>query len=215
VEGFEREYIIAKWEVVISCNWRSPVPGPENEDDRALDIPPDLYNLSKDKLRCMQPKPGLFQHVSSQPFLDILHQYRRSPDFPSPYAVLIDSSCFKMRLFASMNRSTQFCMHGSSYLSSLPPEILEVIHLRKHMSVREWIAAVPEHQYTITCLWGNGRSEEHVLCWMVLFCVSFLMNCWSSCLSRSGRLETSGRLISMFSEEGGEEGGSSLDAAAV
>lgn len=31
-------------------------------------------------------------------------------------------------------------MHGSSYLSSFPEEILLVMHLRKQMSVREWMA---------------------------------------------------------------------------
>jgi hypothetical protein len=56
------------------------------------------------------------------------------------HAVLIDSNCFKMRLFASMKRSTQFAMQGSSYLSSLGEEIFEVMHLRKHMSVKEWTA---------------------------------------------------------------------------
>lgn len=39
-----------------------------------------------------------------------------------------------------MKRSTQFCMHGSSLLSSLPEEILPVMHLRKHVSVSEWMA---------------------------------------------------------------------------
>ena len=39
-------------------------------------------------------------------------------------------------MFASMYRSTQFCMQGSSERSSLPAEIFEVTHLRKHMSVK-------------------------------------------------------------------------------
>lgn len=50
--------------------------------------------------------------------------------------LLIASNCFSTKLFASMNRSTQFCMQGSSYLSSLPDEILEAIHFLKHISVR-------------------------------------------------------------------------------
>jgi hypothetical protein len=93
-------------------------------------------------------------------------------------------------------------MHGSSYLSSLPDEILEVMHLRKHMSVREWIAAFGQ-SLTFYVIVGLGEMENWVkgigavLCWIVLFWVSFLMNCWSSCLSRSGRFDTSGMLISI------------------
>lgn len=41
---------------------------------------------------------------------------------------------------ASIQRSTQFCMHGSSYLSSLPDEILLVMHLRKQTLVSSWTA---------------------------------------------------------------------------
>lgn len=51
-----------------------------------------------------------------------------------------DSNCFTMREFASINRSTQFAMHGSSYLSSLLSLILVPTHFLKHMSVRAWIA---------------------------------------------------------------------------
>lgn len=40
-------------------------------------------------------------------------------------------------MFASMNLSTQFCIQGSSVLSSWPEDILPVMHLRKQMSVRE------------------------------------------------------------------------------
>ena len=48
---------------------------------------------------------------------------------------LIISNCFSTRVFASIKRSTQFCMHGSSYLSNFPCLMVEVMHLRKQMSV--------------------------------------------------------------------------------
>jgi hypothetical protein len=54
--------------------------------------------------------------------------------------VLICSKFLMTTKFASMKRSTQFCIQGSSLLSSLPDEILPVMHLRKQVSVREWIA---------------------------------------------------------------------------
>lgn len=54
--------------------------------------------------------------------------------------VLICSRCLSTVMLASMKRSTQFCMHGSSYLSSLPELILLVMHFLKHVSVRAWIA---------------------------------------------------------------------------
>lgn len=44
-------------------------------------------------------------------------------------------------LLASIYRSTQFIMHGSSERSSLPEEIFEVTHLRKQVSVRLWTCA--------------------------------------------------------------------------
>lgn len=67
---------------------------------------------------------------------------RSSPEPARPYmpVVRICSKCFNTVMFASMNLSTQFCMHGSSDRSSLPEDILPVMHLRKQMSVREWIA---------------------------------------------------------------------------
>lgn len=54
--------------------------------------------------------------------------------------VLICSKFLMTTRFASMKRSTQFCMQGSSLLSSFPDEILPVMHLRKQVSVREWMA---------------------------------------------------------------------------
>jgi hypothetical protein len=36
-------------------------------------------------------------------------------------------------MLASIYRSTQFFMHGSSLRSSWPEEMLEVMHLRKHL----------------------------------------------------------------------------------
>lgn len=38
-------------------------------------------------------------------------------------------------LFASMNRSTQFCIQDCSFRSSAPAEILLVTHFRKHLVV--------------------------------------------------------------------------------
>lgn len=61
-------------------------------------------------------------------------------------AVLMLSSCLNTTLFASRKRSTQFCMHGSSLRSSLPEEILLVMHLRKQMSVKVWIAVWPREE---------------------------------------------------------------------
>lgn len=63
-------------------------------------------------------------------------QHRRPPFYK-------ERICSKWRMtvmFASMKRSTQFCMHGSSVLSSLPAVILLVTHLRKQTSVRLWMA---------------------------------------------------------------------------
>jgi hypothetical protein len=101
-----------------------------------------------------QVKPGSRMYASMhilqptemlQSALKVLPCFPPMPSSPPEHfqAFLIASNCFNMRLFASMNLSTQFCMQGSSYLSSLPDDGLEVIHLRKHMSVREWIA-IPE-----------------------------------------------------------------------
>jgi len=58
------------------------------------------------------------------------------------FALLIISNCFNTNPFASIKRSTQFCMHGSSYLSNFPEVIFEVMHLRKQRSVRVWIASL-------------------------------------------------------------------------
>lgn len=49
---------------------------------------------------------------------------------------LIFSKCFSVKRFASINRCTQFCMQGSSYLSSCGDLIVEVTHFLKHMAVR-------------------------------------------------------------------------------
>jgi hypothetical protein len=66
--------------------------------------------------------------------------------------------------FASMKRSTQFCIQGSSLLSSLPEEILPVMHLRKQVSVREWIAVAPlvskQHIEVTKMQWCRGRMRD-------------------------------------------------------
>jgi hypothetical protein len=61
---------------------------------------------------------------------------------------------------ASKNRSTHCLMQGSSYLSSLPFLIVPAgMHLRKHVSVREWIAV----QIRISIRWLEYSREEFVL----------------------------------------------------
>jgi hypothetical protein len=44
-------------------------------------------------------------------------------------------------------------------------------------------------------IWEEDGGYEH--CCMLLFCVSFLMNCWSSALSLSGMPAMSGRLTEL------------------
>lgn len=115
-------------------------------------------------------------------------------------------------------------MHGSSYLSNLPDEILLVTHLRKQMSVREWIA-VREKKNQCPFSDGNvdgerglcGESENfrelgHIQPWILAFCDSLTTNCCSSCLSRSESLVRS-RLLEeresiffAFAESGGRRG---------
>ena len=48
--------------------------------------------------------------------------------------------CFSTASFASKNLSTQFCMHGSSFLSRLLDEMPPVTHFFQHMSVSSWTA---------------------------------------------------------------------------
>lgn len=62
-------------------------------------------------------------------------------------------------MLASMKRSTQFCMQGSSYLSSFPELILLVMHFLKQVSVREWIAVC-------------GKNESAIGIWKVAFLLS-------------------------------------------
>lgn len=96
------------------------------------------YVLTVHNIRTMSPLQA--SAPMSATFCRIAHRYSKLIEPLHAYElVLIFSSCLSTRLLASINRSTQFCMHGSSYLSSLPPEIFDVMHLRKHMSVRECI----------------------------------------------------------------------------
>lgn len=57
------------------------------------------------------------------------------PPLHRHYRFRILSKCLNTVTFASRNRSTQFRIHGSSYLSSAPCDTF-VMHLRKHTSVR-------------------------------------------------------------------------------
>lgn len=58
--------------------------------------------------------------------------------------VRICSKCLITVMLASINRSTQLRMHGSSLRSRAPDEIFEVMHFLKQVSVRPWIAVGEE-----------------------------------------------------------------------
>jgi len=74
---------------------------------------------------------------------------------PPPYCwFLIASRCLMTVKFASRKRSTQFCVHVSSFLSSFPLRIVPVTHFLQQMSVREWTD-----------------------CCILAFWLSFTMNC--------------------------------------
>lgn len=77
----------------------------------------------------------------------ILHPSpHRSLDQPS---VLICSRCRRTSIFASIYRSTQFCMHGSSLRSSLPEEIFDVMHLGGPSILLFCPSYTPGHKYSL------------------------------------------------------------------
>jgi hypothetical protein len=100
-------------------------------------------------------------------------------------------------MLASMYRSTQFCMHGSSLRSSFPADIFEVTHLffvlalfiangndietdfLKHMSVREWTVAC------ICCFWPANSMRVMANNVVYQSLPSCVMNWFNSCLSLS------------------------------
>lgn len=54
--------------------------------------------------------------------------------------VRICSKCLMTVMLASIKRSTQLRMQGSSVRSRAPEDILDVMHFLKQVSVRPWMA---------------------------------------------------------------------------
>lgn len=116
---------------------------------------------------------------------------------PKTYCLNLSNS-LKTTMFASKKRSTHCLMQGSSYLSSFPFLIVPAgMHLRKHVSVKLWMAVIVSATVLMTladrpndppCM---EEKLHNVHDWMRAFCPSLMANCCSCCLSASLRRETS------------------------
>lgn len=136
IRGFCEErspYHAISWHPIERCarSWRRNIqPAPIIYSLLSSAVPIDRVVHVSPRRRAMQIDTGPCNYVSSATIQLMRHLY----------IVLICSRCRITTLFASMKRSTQLRMHGSSLRSSAPEEIREVTHLRKHVSVRPWMA---------------------------------------------------------------------------
>jgi hypothetical protein len=123
-----RNALTSRYKISKGSTVRIPTAPPPQAYPRTLSVRIVSYIPSHPSNHTHHP-PNLPQYSSS------------SPQSLQPLNL---SNSLNTTKFASKNRSTHCLMHGSSYLSSLPFLMPPAgMHLRKHVSVRLWIAKFP------------------------------------------------------------------------